>query len=225
MIVPVINVLSQIFQTVSPIIQSAVQIVAQVFSAAWEVVSPILDLAMTIFNALWSVVEAVFPAIQSTIESVWNALSPVFDALSSALSWLGDALSTVGGWIGGAIDTVGGWLGFAYGKDRVPYNNYPAVLHEGEKVLTRNQADQYDRVMSTRGIELDPTIKPITSGTTAPQPINNVQEVTEVKQENKGSNITIEKLADTVVIEKEADVDKVVQDMVTKFRKLVPNMP
>ena len=224
-IVPVINVLSQIFQTVSPIIQSAVQIVAQVFSAAWEVVSPILDLAMTIFNALWSVVEAVFPAIQSTIESVWNALSPVFDALSSALSWLGDALSTVGGWIGGAIDTVGGWLGFAYGKDRVPYNNYPAVLHEGEKVLTRNQADQYDRVMSTRGIELDPTIKPITSGTTASQPINNVQEVTEVKQENKGSNITIEKLADTVVIEKEADVDKVVQDMVTKFRKLVPNMP
>ena len=76
-IVPVINVLSQIFQTVSPIIQSAVEIVAQVFSAAWDVVSPILDLAMTIFNALWSVVEAVFPAIQGTIEDgVWNALEP-----------------------------------------------------------------------------------------------------------------------------------------------------
>ena len=49
-------------------------------------------------------------------------------------------------------------------------------------------------------------------------------EVKDEKQENKGSNIMIEKLADTVVIEKEADVDKVVQDMVTKFRKLVPNM-
>lgn len=223
-VTPVMNVLSQVFQTVAPIIQSAIEIVAQVFSAAWDIVSPIIDLAMAIFNALWSVVEAVFPAIQNTISAVWSVLEPIFGAISKGLSMVGDAISKVGGWIGGAIDTVGGWLGFAYGKDRVPYNNYPAVLHEGEKVLTRNQADQYDRVMSTRGVELSPTIKPMDMSTTSSQPIGNVQEVTEVKQENKGANITIEKLADTVVIEKEADVDKVVQDMVTKFRKLVPNM-
>lgn len=224
-VVPVMGVLQQVFQTVAPIIQSAIQIVAEVFSAAWAVVEPIIDLAMTIFNALWSVVEAVFPAIQSTIETVWGVLEPIFSALSSALEWLGGAISKVGDWIGGAIDTVGGWFGFAYGKDRVPYNNYPAILHEGEKVLTRNQADQYDRVMSTRGVELAPTIKPLdlTSANTVPT-TNPMPEVKDEKQENKGSNIMIEKLADTVVIEKEADVDKVVQDMVTKFRKLVPNM-
>lgn len=107
----------------------------------------------------------------------------------------------------------------------MPYNNYPAILHEGEKVLTRNQADQYDRVMSTRGVELAPTIKPLdlTSANTVPT-TNPMPEVKDEKQENKGSNIMIEKLADTVVIEKEADVDKVVQDMVTKFRKLVPKV-
>ena len=224
-VVPVMGVLQQVFETVAPIIQSAIQIVAEVFSTAWTIIEPIIDLAMTIFNALWSVVEAVFPAIQSIIETVWSVLEPIFSALSTALGWVGDAISTVSGWIGGAIDTVGGWLGFAYGKDRVPYNNYPAILHEGEKVLTRNQADQYDRVMSTRGVELAPTVKPLEiNSVTTSVPTTPVSEPKEDTQENKGSNITIEKLADTVVIEKEADVDKVVQGMVTKFRKLVPNM-
>ena len=37
-------------------------------------------------------------------------------------------------------------------------------------------------------------------------------------------SVTIEKLADTVIIEKEADTDKVVSDMVAKFKKLLPNM-
>lgn len=221
--VPVINVLSQIFQTVSPIIQSAVEIVAQVFSAAWDVISPILDLAMSIFNALWSVVEAVFPAIQNTIETVWGVLEPIFGALADALSWVGDALSTVGGWIGDGIDTIGGWLGFAYGKDRVPYNNYPAILHEGEKVLTRNQADQYDRVMSTRGIELSPTLREVsrdTSSSKTEAPVV-VTPVTEEQPVNAPS-VTIN-INDPVIRER-ADVDYLVQEMVTKFRKIVPNM-
>lgn len=34
--------------------------------------------------------------------------------------------------------------GFAYGLDRVPYNNFPAMLHEGERVLTAAQARAAD---------------------------------------------------------------------------------
>lgn len=33
---------------------------------------------------------------------------------------------------------------YAYGLDRVPYNNYPAILHEDERVLTAQQARQMD---------------------------------------------------------------------------------
>lgn len=29
---------------------------------------------------------------------------------------------------------------YAYGLQRVPYNNFPALLHEGERVLTANEA-------------------------------------------------------------------------------------
>lgn len=34
--------------------------------------------------------------------------------------------------------------GYAYGLDRVPHDDYPALLHEGERVLTANQARQMD---------------------------------------------------------------------------------
>ena len=196
---------------------------AQVFSAAWDIVSPILDLAMSIFNALWSVVEAVFPAIQSTIESVWGVLEPVFGAIANGLSMVGDAIGAVADFVGSGIDTIAGWFGFAYGKDRVPYNNYPAILHEGEKVLTRNQADQYDRVMSTRGIELSPALREVsrdTSSSKAEAPIV-VAPVTEEKPVNSPS-VTIN-INDPVIRER-ADVDYLVQEMVTKFRKIVPNM-
>lgn len=34
--------------------------------------------------------------------------------------------------------------GFATGLERVPYNNFPALLHEGERVLTASEARSYD---------------------------------------------------------------------------------
>lgn len=143
-----------IFETVSPIIQGAIEIIASVLSTAWDIISPIMDIAISVFDALLSCVEKVFPTIQSIVEGVWGVLEGIFGAIANGLSMVGDAISGVADFVGSGIDTIGSWFGFAYGKDRVPYDNYPAVLHEGEKVLTRNQADQYDRAMSTRGVQL-----------------------------------------------------------------------
>lgn len=42
---------------------------------------------------------------------------------------------------------TGGYLpgrGYAYGLERVPYDDYPALLHEGERVLTASQAREQD---------------------------------------------------------------------------------
>lgn len=37
------------------------------------------------------------------------------------------------------------FLGYAYGLDRVPYDEYPALLHEGERVLTASEARAQDQ--------------------------------------------------------------------------------
>ena len=57
-------------------------------------------------------------------------------------------------------DTVASWLGFggkesATGLQRVPYNNFPAVLHEGERVLTAREARNYERMGGFGGITIN----------------------------------------------------------------------
>ena len=214
--------LQKIFETVCPIVEGAIVVVRDIISSAWTIISPIIDLAIQIFDSLLSCVEKCFPTIQGIVEGVWSVLEGIFGGIADGLSKIGDGIGTVAGWIGDGLGAVGNFFGFAYGKDRVPYDNYPAVLHQGEKVLTRNQADQYDRQMSTRGVQLNKAVQEVPRSESTGTSTGNGQEVQEIK--NAGTTVNIEKLADTVVIEKEADVDKVVEDMVNKFRKLVPNI-
>ena len=110
-------------------------------------------------------------------------LEPIFGGIAKGLGAVGDAIGGVADFIGSGVDTVKSWFGFAYGKDRVPYDNYPAVLHQGEKVLTRNQADQYERAKSTRGVQLSEGIKPVTRDSN----LNNNSKTSEVltKQDTK----------------------------------------
>lgn len=223
-IVPVVQVLSQIFETVSPIIQSAVEIVAQVFSAAWNIVSPIIDLAMSVFQLLWAVLEPIINSLVDGFTWLWGVLEPIFSGLATGLGWIADGIGSVAGWIGDGISAIGGALGFAYGKDRVPYNDFPAMLHEGEKVLTRNQADQYDRAMSTRGIGLAPAVQEISRDSSSGRSGDTVEAPLGAPAGGAVINNYYNIEQKDFVIRETADVDKVVQDMVTKFRKLVPNM-
>lgn len=43
----------------------------------------------------------------------------------------------------------------ATGLDRVPYDGYEAVLHEGEKILTKVEADKRDRALSSGGVNIN----------------------------------------------------------------------
>ena len=54
------------------------------------------------------------------------------------------------------MGTIASLLGFggkesATGLQRVPYNNFPAVLHEGERVLTAREARNYERGVGGSG--------------------------------------------------------------------------
>lgn len=44
--------------------------------------------------------------------------------------------------------------GYATGLERVPYNNFPALLHEGERVLTAREARNYGQNAGTGGVTI-----------------------------------------------------------------------
>ena len=81
--------------------------------------------------------------------------------------------------MGNPIETQSKLKGFhATGLDRVPYDGYTAVLHEGERVLTKVEADKQDRY-----------------------------------------SINIPKLADSIIVREEADIEKIATHLYSELRK------
>ena len=72
-----------------------------------------------------------------------------------------------------------GGSGYAYGLDRVPYDNFPALLHEGERVLTASQARAADA----------------------------------------GVGIHVAKVADTVVVREDADIERIAREIVRQTQR------
>ena len=84
------------------------------------------------------------------------------------------------------------------------------------------------RDRSTRGVQLK-DVTPIDRDPDDPQDNNGGTGGTVNPQDGNTPSVggvgkvTIEKLADTVIIQKEADADRVVDDMVARLKKLLPN--
>ncbi len=80
-----------------------------------------------------------------------------------------------------SIDLTGGSTkkGHAAGLRRVPYDGYEATLHEGERVLTRVEADK-----------------------------------------EEGRSISIAKLADSIIVREEADIDKIARALVRNLAQM-----
>jgi hypothetical protein len=72
---------------------------------------------------------------------------------------------------------------FAFGKARVPFNNYPALLHEGERVMTKQ----------------------------------------EVLQSKSNKSVVVGKLADTIIVREDADIDKIADALVNKLEATALN--
>lgn len=95
-----------------------------------------------------SALEAATAAYELAQERTKGAGGGVLDAIASLF---GDpeadsADPTAGDWSYNAdLDGGSAGAGHAYGLRRVPYDNYAALLHEGERVLTAREAREQDR--------------------------------------------------------------------------------
>lgn len=233
----VIEIISGKMEYVKSVFDFVVPLIADVLSTAWSIISPIIDIAIAIFGALLEVVEFVWPTMQGIMETAWGVLKPIFDAVAEAMKWIGDAVNSIIGWFGDVFSGVfdKGAKGStqestedgksrAIGVRRIPYDNYLINAHEGEMLLTKQEARRYQS--NTRGVSITNSNTGI-SNTLSTNTYNSNQGTNGLlsqgtKQQN--SSINIMRLADTIVIEKEADVDKVIERMVSKLQKMSVNM-
>lgn len=219
-----------VFDFLAPYISTIWNSISGFFSSASATIQTIITTLISVFNSLKTAVSTVFNSVKGVISSVCGAItgviSGVVDKITGFVDKIGGAISKAKEFAGSVGDKVSSALGFAYGKNRVPYDGYPAVLHQGERVLTRVQADQYDEQTGTRGI---PNRAMGTGVIARDNTLINAHQGEKLltKQEVKQSNnraITIDKLADQIIIREEADMDKFVNKLVKRLEKVEGNV-
>lgn len=137
---------------------SAAEIIVQIVSgiadnlfelgkSAGEIITTIVEGIGEMFGSLVDVGSQVVGKIRQGISNAWGSLKSWFRGIWDGL--FGNLNVDVG--VTGRNNTGSGGGGktpaplAASGIDFVPYNNFPAILHEREAVLTANEADAWRR--------------------------------------------------------------------------------
>ena len=162
---PIIQTVVNVFQMLWGIWMEAWPTIQSILESVWAVVQPIFDVFITIIQILMNVIQAVWDALKPVLEMIWEALKPIIDGIGSMISAFGDGLDWVldkvfGGGGGKGQDSAGGGASdpakkHAAGLLTVPRDNYPALLHRNEAVLTAREANQYRNGGAGRGITIN----------------------------------------------------------------------
>ena len=134
---------------------------------AFNGIKPIIENIKTIFNGLISFVKNVFTGnwrgawnnVKTIFSNIWDGLKNTFKL---PINWIIDGIN---GFLRGIsrikipdwVPLVGG-KGFKIpeiprlkvGMDYVPYDEFPALLHKGERVMTADENKSYSQGMKAR---------------------------------------------------------------------------
>jgi|GEM_PF-3837534 len=162
---PIIQTVVNVFQMLWGIWMEAWPTIQSILESVWGVVQPIFDVFITIIQILMNVIQAVWDALKPVLEMIWEALKPIIDGIGSMISAFGDGLDWVldkvfGGGGGSSQDGASAGVSdpakkHAAGLLTVPRDNYPALLHRNEAVLTAREANQYRNGGGGRGITIN----------------------------------------------------------------------
>lgn len=127
--------------------------IKKAIDVAWKIVGPILDSLGNVARIIADIFIAVWPGIKAAIKGIWDFCEPIFNFFSDAL----EKISKFSGWVADKLDGLVGknktvddiskgksGPGHAYGLRRVPYDNMQITVHEGERLLTKQEANQLD---------------------------------------------------------------------------------
>lgn len=238
---PVVNLVNNLLDNInnkSPIAQGLISIFGTIVTTAFQLIGPVVEAVSPIITRIFTflgehapqinyfietmgtVWKTVWETLGPILEEAWKFLEPLLDSFLDALKNLSDFINLIcdlwkkmvksinespitakiGKYVterrnkykeegmdsglahdSGTNPDINSLFGKAFGLNYVPYNNYQTRLHEGEMVLTKQEANQY-------------------------------------RSGKNGGNISIAKLADTIVIREEADIEKVTSKLVSSIK-------
>ena len=150
------NMVSQARSVATNFVNSFISFITSLPSKTWEIIQQIPSKVSEIGSQLYNAGKGIF-------QSLWDGIKSIGDSI---LGWVSDFVGKIGSFVSGIIDgfkdivsgandaksaakSVDGK--HANGLDYVPYNGYVAELHEGERVLTKQQNREYNEGGTGKG--------------------------------------------------------------------------
>lgn len=153
--------------TVSNVISWGANMVSQARSVATNFVNSFISFITSLPGKVSGIIQQIpskvsaigsklYNAGRSIFQSLWNGIKSIGNGI---LNWVSDFAGKIGGFVSGIIDGFKNVVSgandaksaaksvdgkHANGLDYVPYNGYIAELHEGERVLTKQQNREYN---------------------------------------------------------------------------------
>lgn len=153
--------------TVSNVISWGANMVSQARSVATNFVNSFISFITSLPSKVWGIIQQIPSKVSAIGSQLYNAGRNIFQSLwngiksigSNILGWVSDFAGKIGSFVSGIINGFKSIVSGANdaksavksvdgkhsnGLDYVPYNGYVAELHEGERVLTKQQNREYN---------------------------------------------------------------------------------
>ena len=134
--------ISTIIETFGTVWETVWKLVGTLLEGAWGICSPILDLLVKGLAKVSGVVEDICSWWNKMTELLKTPINAVVNVAKKGASFVSDKLGLSSG------------KKSAWGTKRVVGNDVPYRLHDGERVLSRVEADRYDKGQNTQGVNI-----------------------------------------------------------------------
>lgn len=159
---------------VSNVISWGSNMISQAISVASSFVTNFINFMKDLPNKVWGIIQQIPSKVTAIGKSLYNAGKEIFNQLwngiksigDSILDWVSGFASSIGDFVSGIIDGFNDIVSgansaksaaksvdgsHANGLSYVPFDGYVAELHEGERVLTKQQNKEYNKNKSNAG--------------------------------------------------------------------------
>ena len=133
--------ISTIIQMLGTIWNSVWKTVGVLLKAAWGICSPILSLLLGALSKVSGAVEAICSAWNRMVDLLKKPINAVVNVAQKGVSAVSNALGISSG-------------RNAFGSGRIARDGTVRTLHEGEKVLTKQEANRYEKGQSSSGVNI-----------------------------------------------------------------------
>lgn len=158
--IPIIQWFSDRWNDIKNIFSQVVNFFSNTFQSAWNGIKNAFSSVTSFFQGIWNTIKEMFSRIGTTIG---NGIGDAFRAVvNSIISFAENTINKLIRSINGAIGMINNIPGvniskitelsiprLKIGMPYVPYDDYPALLHKGERVLTAKENKEYGKSEET----------------------------------------------------------------------------